>query len=76
MSNVQTVRLRVIGENTIHCAGCERTVEFTLSRMPGVEKVKADHKTQDIEFELTSVETDLEKVKDGLEWIGYQVELT
>jgi hypothetical protein len=43
--------------------------------MPGVEKVKADHETQDIEFVLTPGETDLEKVKDGLEWIGYQVEV-
>ena len=76
MSNNQTVNLKVVGDNTIHCSGCERTVEFTISHMPGVEKVKADHKTQDIEFVLTSGETDLEKVKDSLEWIGYQVEVT
>ena len=76
MSKNQTVNLKVVGDNTIHCSGCERTVEFTISHMPGVEKVKANHKTQDIEFVLTSGETDLEKVKDSLEWIGYQVEVT
>jgi copper chaperone CopZ len=76
MSDVQTVNLRVVGDNTIHCAGCERTVEFTLSHMAGVEEVKADHKTQDIEFVLTSGETDLEKVRASLEWIGYEVEVT
>ena len=76
MSKNQTVNLKVVGDNTMHCSGCERTVEFTISHMPGVEKVKADHKTQAIEFVLTSGETDLEKVKDSLEWIGYQVEVT
>ena len=76
MSETQTINLKVIGDNTIHCAGCEGTVEFTLSRMPGVESVKADHKTQDIEFVLTPGETDLEKIKESLEWIGYEVEVT
>ena len=76
MSKNQTVNPKVVGDNTMHCSGCERTVEFTISHMSGVEKVKADHKTQAIEFVLTSGETDLEKVKDSLEWIGYQVEVT
>lgn len=71
----QTVKLKVVGANTIHCSGCERTVEFALSRMPGVERVKADHATQDIEFVLTSEGTNLEQVKANLEWIGYEVEL-
>ena len=75
MSENQTIKLRVVGDNTIHCAGCEGTVEFTLSRMPGVEKVEADHKTQNIEFVLMPGETDLEKIKDCLEWIGYEVEV-
>ena len=76
MADYQTIKLKVIGENTIHCAGCERTVEFTLSHMPDVERIEADQETQEIEFELTPGETELEKVKDGLEWIGYQVEVT
>ncbi|MFQ5942415.1 MAG: heavy-metal-associated domain-containing protein [Anaerolineales bacterium] len=76
MPDYQKIKLRVVGENTIHCAGCERTVEFTLSRMPGLEKVKADRETQDIAFELKPSETDLEQIKDGLEWLGYQVEVT
>ncbi|MCH8342249.1 MAG: heavy-metal-associated domain-containing protein, partial [Chloroflexi bacterium] len=54
--------------------GCERTAEVTLSRLPGVESVKADHKAQTIQVSLESDETDLEKVKAELEWIGYEVE--
>jgi copper chaperone CopZ len=74
MSEDQTIKLKVVGDNAIHCSGCERTVEFTLSQLPGVESVKADHQTQSIEFALTSSETDLEKVKADLDWIGYQVQ--
>lgn len=74
MSEINTLNLKVVGEHTLHCAGCERTAEFTLSRLPGVKAVKADHKAQTIQVSLESDETDLEKVKAELEWIGYEVE--
>jgi copper chaperone CopZ len=66
--------LKVVGSQTMHCAGCERTITFTLSQLPGVNVIKADHKTQLIELMMTSDETDLDKVKSELEWIGYEVE--
>ncbi len=66
--------LKVIGPQTMHCGGCERTVTFTLSQLPGVNVIKADHNTQIIEIMLTSDETDLDKVKSELDWIGYEVE--
>jgi len=71
---IESLKLKVIGEQTMHCAGCERTVEFTLLRLPGVQKVKADQKTQTIEISPASNAIDLEKVKAELDWIGYQVE--
>ena len=66
--------LKVVGSQTMHCGGCERTVSFTLSQLPGVTVVKADHKTQLIEIVLTDDETDLDKVRSELDWIGYEVE--
>ena len=69
----QKLKLNVVGEQTMHCTGCERTVIFTLSRLPGVQAVQADHKTQVIEISLELGETDLEKVIAELDWIGYQV---
>ena len=72
---IQSLNLKVIGEHTLHCAGCERTIEFTLSRLPGVQKVKADQKAQTIEIIPTSDILDLDKVKTELHWIGYQVEV-
>ena len=74
MSETKILKLKVVGEQTLHCGGCERTVQLTLSQLPGVREVKADFKTQDIEVVLASDETDLEKVKAELDWIGYQVE--
>ena len=71
----QNATLQVVGSQTMHCAGCERTVTFTLSQLPGVKVIKADHKTQIIELVLTGDETDLEKVKAELDWIGYEVKL-
>ena len=72
MSNQNTLKLKVVGPRTIHCNGCERNVEFTLSRLPGVSVVKADHNTQEIEIALTGEETNLENIKAELEWIGYE----
>lgn len=67
--------LKVVGSHTMHCAGCERSVIFTLSQLPGVEVAQANHKTQLIELKLTGEETDLGKVIAELDWIGYEVEL-
>jgi copper chaperone CopZ len=75
MPDMSTLKLKVVGQQTLHCDGCERTAEFTLSRLPGVKAVKADHKVQTIQVSMISGETDLGKVKAELERIGYQVEL-
>jgi copper chaperone CopZ len=72
----EKLNLEIMGEQTMHCSGCERTVQFTLARVPGVRSVKANHKTQTIEIDLIPDQTDLEKVKAELEWIGYRVEPT
>ncbi|MCH7662550.1 MAG: heavy-metal-associated domain-containing protein [Chloroflexi bacterium] len=70
----KTLNLKIVGDHTMHCAGCERTVSFTLSQIPGVEEVKADWKNQDIQVNLSADEVDLEKIKSELDWIGYEVE--
>ena len=67
MTGVKKIMLKVVGERTFHCSGCESTVKFTLARIPGLDQIRADHKTQLIEFELAP---DLAE----LECIGYEVE--
>ncbi len=71
----QKKTFQVVGEQTMHCGGCERTVSFTLSNLPDVKVIKVDHKTQLIEVLLSGDEAGLEKVKKELDWIGYEVEL-
>lgn len=74
MPDTDGMKLKVVGDHTMHCSGCENTVKFTLSRLPGVREVKADHRSQLIEIELDPDEADLEKAREELDWIGYQVE--
>ncbi len=76
MSDTNTLTLEIVGEQTLHCGGCERTVEFTLSQLPGVRVIDVDHTTQLIKIALTGDETDFEKAQSELEWIGHQAVVT
>ncbi|MFQ5944377.1 MAG: heavy-metal-associated domain-containing protein [Anaerolineales bacterium] len=71
----RSIQLKVVGDRTIHCSGCEDAVKFTLSRMAGLEEIEANHRSQLIQFQLDPALTDLEKVREELEWIGYEVEV-
>ncbi|MCK4899860.1 MAG: heavy-metal-associated domain-containing protein [Anaerolineales bacterium] len=72
----KTLTLKVVGEHIMHCAGCERSVTFAISQLPGVDEVRADWKTQAIQINLSlDGELDLEKIKAELDWIGYEVEV-
>ena len=73
MMTTQTKTLRVTGEQTMHCGGCESTVKFTLKQMPGVHDVAASHKTQLIKLTFDPQRADLERIQQELGWIGYQV---
>lgn len=69
----ETTTLKVTGEQTMHCGGCERTVKFALKQLPGVRQVEASHKTQLINLTFDAEALDLERVRQELDWIGYQV---
>ncbi len=75
MEGMKKIRYRVIGEQRMHCKGCESTVQYTLSQLSGVKTVGADHQAQTILIELDGDEIDQEKIRSELEWIGYKVEL-
>lgn len=65
--------LKVVGQQTMHCGGCEHTVKFTLTQLPGVRQVEANHKTQLIQLSYDPETLDLAQVQQELDWIGYQV---
>ncbi len=72
MAKLETFRLKVVGEQTIHCGGCESAIRMSLSQLSGVKKVKADHKTQLVEVSADVEQTDPEAVRARLDWMGYQ----
>ena len=71
----KTLNFRIVGEHTMHCAGCERSVTFMLNRFPGIEEAKADWTQQSIQVQLGTQEVDPEKIIAELDWIGYEVAL-
>ena len=70
----ETKTLKITGDNTMHCGGCEKTVKFALKKLDGVENVEASHKTQQIKLTFDPQTLTLDQVHKELDWIGYQVE--
>ena len=73
MTQKETHELHV-QDKAIHCAGCEARIQSVLSRLPGVEEVKVDHKTQKIQLTLDSASVSVQEVKEKLEDLGYSTE--
>lgn len=74
MAQVENVQLTVAG-NAIHCSACERRIEALLAKLPGVEQVRADQKSQKIVFALDSEKTSVEEVEARLNFLGYPLAL-
>ena len=74
MKDANQISLNVVGDHTMHCAGCERSIEFTLAQFPEVQEVKADWKSQAIKIDLKEDHIDIARIKEELAWIGYEVE--
>lgn len=62
----------ITGEQKMHCEGCENVVQRSLTRLPGVARVQADHQTQRVVVQLDAAQTDAEAIKARLAASGYQ----
>ncbi len=69
---IKKIVLEVIGEQTIHCSGCENTIRRGLTQMPGVRQAEPSHKTQRIELTLDTDKVALEAVREKLDRMGWQ----
>ena len=67
----ETIQLTVIGEEKMHCAGCEQRVGTVLRRLPGVESVAASATTQQIEVNFDPNLVGIEQLQSRLEQAGY-----
>ena len=75
MARIETLRLKVVGEQLMHCNGCENAIQNSLSRLPGVRRVKADHKTQLVEVSADVEQTGPEAIRERLHQMGYEAVL-
>lgn len=65
---------KVTGERTIHCNGCENTINLALKQLPEVGVASADRVSQMIEVTLASDDSDTQPITMQLDSLGYQVE--
>lgn len=63
----------VVGEEKLHCAGCEARVSNALRRVPGVTDVAASAETQHITVTIDPSHATPEQVQAKLEQMGYAV---
>lgn len=70
---VQQVNFTVIGEQSIHCAGCAQRIGNALRRLPGVAEVQASPQTQRVAVTFDPALVGPEKVRAKLEQLGYAV---
>lgn len=65
------VQFQVIGEEKIHCAGCETRIASALRRLPGVEEVQASAEMQRVNVTIDSARTSEDEVRARLAQLGY-----
>lgn len=67
------IEFQVIGDEKIHCSGCETRIGFALRRLPGVRDVRASAETQLIAVTIDPEEVKPERVRARLQELGYEV---
>jgi copper chaperone CopZ len=69
MGQAGKITLKVKG---MHCDGCESRVKNVLSKMQGVTRAEASHKTGEVEVRVTPAASE-EVIKEKVEGLGYEV---
>jgi len=70
---ITVMQLHVIGEEKMHCSGCETRVSYALRRLPGVRDVRTSAETQQIAVSIDPSEVSREQVCARLQQLGYEV---
>jgi Cu+-exporting ATPase len=67
------IEFQVVGDEKIHCSGCETRIGFAVRRLPGVRDVRASAETQRISATIDPEEVSPEAVRARLQELGYEV---
>ena len=70
---IEKLEFSVVGEEKMHCGGCESRVRFALQRLSGVYDVRADSKTQTIAVSFDSERLGARELQQLLNSAGYEV---
>ena len=73
MAQIENHEIKVLDKG-IHCAGCEARIQSVLLKLPGVQEVKANYKTQNVLLQLDPQKLTVQAVKEKLEDLGYNTE--
>lgn len=73
MAQAETFEIQVLDKG-IHCAGCEARIRSVLSKLPGVQQVKAEHKTHLVRLTLDPERGSVEEVREKLKDMGYETD--
>jgi copper chaperone len=69
---LKSVTFEVIGEQQLHCEGCEQRVERMLKALPGVERIRAQARKQRIEVLYDASIQEARAIAEHLGTAGYQ----
>lgn len=64
----------VVGDDKLHCEGCEQRVGRALKRLGGVREVEASYRTQRVAVEYDPGQVGEGEIRERLELLGYEVE--
>ena len=72
---LETTQLKITGDFTMRCGGCERTVRFALKTLPGIQQAEASYKTQHIQIIHDPEEATPATIQEKLADLGYETSL-
>lgn len=68
----QTVEIQIAVEG-MTCSGCENSVNTELLKLEGVTDVQASHVAKNVVITVDTTMTSVNKMKDCIREVGYQV---
>ena len=72
---LKSTTLEVIGDQKLHCEGCENRVMRLLKALPGVIRVRAQASNQHVDVQFDPELLDSTKIADRLAQAGYETRI-
>lgn len=69
------IDLNIVGDNKMHCVGCETRVVIALKSLHGIQNVTASSKTQQLVIEFDSALVSVDQVQERLKKIGFEAKV-